>query len=138
MLFTVVSKIDSFVQLMTVLILFVVVLGITWLVTRYIAGFQKGRMQGNNFEVIDSLRISQNKYIQILRIGNHYVAMAVCKDTVTVLAELSKDEIVNPEDFNTGMPVQFEEFLGRARSLVKKADTKKTADEQEKDDWNDE
>lgn len=138
MLLTIVSKIDSFVQLITVLILFVFVLGITWLVTRYIAGFQKGKMQGNNFEAIDSLRISQNKYIQILRIGNHYVAIAVCKDTVTVLAELDKDEIVNPEDFTSGMPVQFEEFLDRAKSLIKKADTKKTADEQEKDDWNNE
>lgn len=136
-LLTVVSKIDSFVQLVTVLVLFVVVLGITWLVTRYIAGFQKGRMQGSNFEMIDSLRISQNKYIQIIRIGEHYVAVAVCKDTVTVLADLDKDEIVNPGELASGTPVQFEEFLRRAKSLMKKADTK-AADKQEKDDWTNE
>lgn len=134
MLLAVVSKIDSFVQLMTVLVLFVIVLGITWVVTRYIAGFQKGKMQGNNFEIIDSLRISQTKYIQIIRIGEHYVAIAVCKDTVTVLADLDKDEVVRPEDFAAGMPVQFEEFLDKAKGLIKKADTK-TADKQEKDDW---
>lgn len=134
MLLAVVSKMDSFVQFMTVLVLFVFVLGITWLVTRYIAGFQKGKMQGNNFEIIDSLRISQSKYIQIIRIGNHYVAIAVCKDTVTVLAELDKEEIVNPEDFAPGIPVQFEEFLDKAKSLIKKTDTK-AADKREKDDW---
>lgn len=133
MLLSVASKVNSVVQFLTVLIIFVFVLGATWLTTRYIAGFQKGKMRGSNFELIDSFRISQNKYVQILRIGDHYLAVAVCKDTVTVLTELDQDEIVHPEELSAGTQMQFEDFLKKAKGLVKKTGTK-AADTHEKDD----
>ncbi len=130
MLLTVASKVDSVVQFFTVLIIFVFVLGATWLTSRYIAGFQKGKMRGNNFEMIDSFRISQNNVVQILRIGQRYVAVAVCKDTVTLLAELSEDEIVIPEGVTE--PVQFDEMLKKAKSLIQKTDMK-AADKHEEE-----
>ena len=132
MILTVVSKVDSIVQFLTVLIIFVIVLGATWLTTRFVAGFQKGKMQGSNFELIDSFRISQSKYVQLMRIGDRYLAIAVCKDTVTVLAELSEDAVVRPENNYMDTPVQFEEFLKKAKSLVKGTD-RKAADEHEED-----
>ena len=131
MLLTVVSKTDSVVQFLTVLVIFVLVLGATWLTTKYIAGFQKGKMRGSNFEMIDSYRISQNKFIQILRISDRYLAVAVCKDTVTVLTELTEEEIVRPESQNAGTTMQFDEILKKAKGLAKKTDTK-AADVHEK------
>lgn len=131
MLLAAVSKADSVIQFLTVLIIFVIVLGATWFTTRYIAGVQKGKLKGNNFEVIDSFRLSPNKYIQIIRIGNRYLAIAVCKDTVTVLTELDKECILHPEELYAGNPVQFEVFLKRAKSLVHKND-RKAADKDEK------
>ncbi|MBP3421049.1 MAG: flagellar biosynthetic protein FliO [Lachnospiraceae bacterium] len=130
MLLAVASKVDSVVQFFTVLIIFIFVLGATWLTSRYIAGFQKGKMRGNNFEMIDSFRISQNNVVQILRIGQRYVAVAVCKDNVTLLAELSEDEIVIPE--GVAEPVQFDEMLKKAKSLIQKTDMK-AADKDEED-----
>lgn len=130
MLLAVASKVDSVVQFFTVLIIFIFVLGATWLTSRYIAGFQKGKMRGNNFEMIDSFRISQNNVVQILRIGQRYVAVAVCKDNVTLLAELSEDEIVIPE--GVAEPVQFDEMLKKAKSLIQKTDMK-AADKHEED-----
>lgn len=132
MILTVVSKVDSIVQFLTVLIIFVIVLGATWLTTRFVAGFQKGKMQNGNFELIDSFRISQSKYVQLLRIGDRYLAIAVCKDTVTVLTELSEDALIRPEDGNGDIPVQFEEFFKKAKGLVKGTD-RKAADEHEED-----
>lgn len=122
MLLAVASKLDSVVQFLTVLIIFIFVLGATWLTSKYIAGFQKGKMRGNNFEMIDSFRISQNNVVQILRIGQKYVAVAVCKDSVTLLAELSEEEIVIPE--GNKEPIQFDEVLKKAKSLVQKTDMK--------------
>ena len=130
MLLAVASKVDSVVQFFTVLIIFIFVLGATWLTSRYIAGFQKGKMRGNNFEMIDSFRISQNNVVQILRIGQRYVAVAVCKDNVTLLAELSEDEIVIPE--GVAEPVQFDEMLKKEKSLIQKTDMK-AADKHEED-----
>ncbi|MBQ8188842.1 MAG: flagellar biosynthetic protein FliO [Lachnospiraceae bacterium] len=122
MLLTVASKLDSVVQFLTVLIIFIFVLGATWLTSKYIAGFQKGKMRGNNFEMIDSFRISQNNVVQILRIGQRYVAVAVCKDSVALLAELSEDEIVIPDGSAESIP--FDEMFKRAKSLVQKTDMK--------------
>ena len=79
------DRADSYVQFMTVLILFVFVLAITAFVTRWIGGYQKGKSAGANMELIESLRLSSNKYVQIVRIGRKYLAVAVCKDTVTIL-----------------------------------------------------
>lgn len=132
MILTVVSKVDSIVQFLTVLIIFVIVLGATWLTTRFVAGFQKGKMQGGNFEVIDSFRISQNKYMELIRIGNRYLAIAVCKDTVTVLTELSEDEVICLESSPADASMQFEEFFKKAKSLVK-GTNRKAADEHEED-----
>ena len=82
------------VQFLTVLIMFVFVLGITYFTTRYIAKVQKGQMSNKNMELIDTLRISNNKYLQIVRVGERYYCMAVCKDSVTMLGELQKEELV--------------------------------------------
>lgn len=62
------DRTDSYVQFMTVLILFVFVLAITAFVTRWIGGYQRGRSAGTNMELIESLRLSNNKYVQIVRV----------------------------------------------------------------------
>ena len=107
MLLSIQSGIDSVVQFMTVLIMFVFVLGITYFTTRYIAKIQKGQMSNKNMELIDTLRISNNKYMQIVRVGERYYCMAVCKDTVTLLGEIQKEELVFYEnDASAGMDFQ--------------------------------
>ena len=45
-------------------------------------------------ELVETLRISNNKYLQIVRVGETYFCMAVCKDTVTMLGEIQKEELV--------------------------------------------
>ena len=107
MLLSIQSGIDSVVQFMTVLIMFVFVLGITYVTTRYIAKLQKGQMSNKNMELIDTLRISNNKYLQIVRVGERYYCMAVCKDTVTLLGEIQKEELFfNENDASAGMDFQ--------------------------------
>ena len=50
-------------------------------------------MSRGNIEIIETARISQNKYLQIVRAGKTYMVIAVCKDTVTMLGEVSEDEL---------------------------------------------
>lgn len=98
MLLSITSSLDSIVQFFTVLVIFVFVLGITLISTRYIAGIQKNKYKTGNMELIETLRISNNKYLQIVRVGNKYVCMAVCKDTVTLLGEIQKEDMVLSEE----------------------------------------
>ena len=94
MLLTVPERADSAAQFLTVLILFVLVLAITAFTTRWIAGYQKQQNLNGNIEVIETQRISTGKYLQIIRVGEKYLAVAVCKDTVTMLTEVPKEQMV--------------------------------------------
>ncbi|MGN0482770.1 MAG: flagellar biosynthetic protein FliO [Lachnospiraceae bacterium] len=94
------SSMDSFLQLLSVLFIFVVVLALTYFTTRFLAGYQKTQMHQKNLRVVETLKITQNKYIQIIEVGTVYLVIAVCKDTVTRLAELTPDQLkeLNLED----------------------------------------
>ena len=89
--------INSVAQFFTVLILFVAVLVLTAFVSKWIAKYQKLQETGANIEIVETTRISTSKYIQIARVGDHYVAYAVCKDTITKLADISEDELLVKE-----------------------------------------
>ncbi len=101
---------DSYVQFMTVLILFLFVLLITYVVTRWVAGYQKGQTANSNMEILDTIRLSNNKYVQIVRIGRKYLALAICKDTVTMLAEIPEQDLVFTESHTLGT-LGFKEIL---------------------------
>ena len=101
----------SYAQLIAVLLVFVLVLGITAVTTKWIANYQKQQSAGTNIEVIETSRISSNKYVQILRVGETYMAIAVCKDTVTLLGQVPEDQL------KVGGAVQsfsFREFFDKA------------------------
>ena len=120
---------DSYAQFITVLIIFVLVLAVTALVTRWIANYQKEQSVNVNIEVIETTRISGNKYIQIVRLGEKYVAIAVCKDTVTLLGEISKEQL--REENHAGV-FRFRDILERA---AQKTDVKSVkAEDNQSDD----
>lgn len=119
MLLTITTRADSYIQFMTVLLLFVFILGITYLVTRWIAKFQKERVGSGNLEVIETCRITQNKYVQILRAGEKYLVIAVGKDEIHMLSELSEKELVFQEETQGQVP-NFASVLERVRKLKEK------------------
>lgn len=107
---------DSYAQFITVLVVFVLVLGITALVTRWIANYQKQQSVNVNVEIIETTRIAGNKYIQIIRIGEMYVAIAVCKDTVTQLCEIPEEQLRRQKSAHDSLfhSVSFKELFDRA------------------------
>ena len=124
MLLSVTSGFESVLQFITVFVIFIFVLGITCVSTRYIAGIQKEQYKTGNMELIETLRISNNKYLQIVRAGNKYFCMAVCKDTVTMLGEIQKEELVFREN-NVSAGIDFQKILEKMKhkQLGNKTDT---------------
>ena len=122
------GQVDSFVQFVTVLLLFLMVLFITYVVTKWISGIQKTQMIGRNMEVVDTLRISSSKYLQIVRAGDKYLVVAVCKDTVTMLTELPKESLeLEVMGQGTGYQIGFHEILEKIKNQNL---TEKTTDEE--------
>jgi flagellar protein FliO/FliZ len=88
------SNWDSFFQLIGVLLIFLFVLAITYVTTRWIGQYQQGMMQNKNIQVVETFRVSNNKFIQIIQVGKKYLVISVCKDVVNILTELTEEDLL--------------------------------------------
>lgn len=113
------GKLDAAAQFFTVLIIFIAVLALTYYTTKWTASYQKGRLSSKNIEVIETFKLTTNKYIQIIRTGQKYLVIALCKDTVTVLTELEEAEIQRLEATD-GNGFRFQDILDKAKTMKPK------------------
>lgn len=112
----------SFFQLMGILLIFLFVLVITYLTTRWIAGYQQGMIKNKNVQVIETFRVTNNKFIQIIQVGKKYLVISVCKDTMNLLTELTEEELTwkpSTEEFQgVKMNESFQEILNRLKDKI--------------------
>lgn len=102
------SDLKSIGQLICSVLLFLFVLFLAYVAARFAGSFQSNVLnRHSNIQVIEAFRLSNNKMVEIVKIGNRYLALAVCKDSITVLSELDESEIkeqevsLKPIDFNS-------------------------------------
>ena len=113
------DRVDSIASFFTVLVIFIFILVITYFTTRYIANYQKGKFGGKNIKVIESARLTTNKFLQIVQIGDEFFAIALGKDEVTFISKLDKDNL-NLTEVDADLP-GFKEIFEKAKAkLVKK------------------
>ncbi len=91
---------DSIGQLTLVLGIFAGVLFVTYLVTKWISGYQNTQRAGNNVKLIEQAPLAAGKYIQIVRIGDKYVALGISKDNITKLCEVDEQALYFDEKKN--------------------------------------
>ena len=116
------SALESGIQLLGVVLIFVFVLAATYFTTKWIANYQRTTTKNRNIRIIETCRLTSNKYIQIVQVGEKYLAIAVSKDTITVLAELSGDEII---DFSAELESSKGESFGNIMEKIKSIKPKK-------------
>ncbi len=92
---------DGIVEFITVLIIFIFVLALTYFTSRWIGSYQKKRLSHGNIKVIESLRLSNNKVLEIIKTGDKCFLIAVCKDTITCIGEVKEDTLILNESNNT-------------------------------------
>ena len=112
-------------QFVVLLFSFVLVILMAYLSTRIIASFNKNKEMQGNMEVIETYRITSNKYLQIVKVVNRYVVISICKDTISFMLELSEDDIKNlkVKQINN-QPLNFKEIFNKVKETTIK--TKKT------------
>jgi flagellar protein FliO/FliZ len=91
------SSWDNFLQLIGVSILFIFILIITYYTTRLVGGVKMGMTKTSNFKVLETFKVAQNKYLQLIQVGSRYFVIAICKDDIRFLAELNESDIKLPE-----------------------------------------
>lgn len=105
---------DSFLQLVGLVFLLVIILVAAYYTTRFVGGFKQGQLKNSNFQVIDAYRISPNKVVQIVKIGNKYIVLGVGKDTVNYITELEEAEVLIRE-VHAGEKISFKQTLEKLR-----------------------
>ena len=98
--------VESAAQFLTVLVLFIVVLALTYFTTKFVGNYQKMQGFGKNIEAIETYRITGNKFLQMVRVGRRYYLLSIGKDEVNSIAELSEEEL----DLNTDTPAVNDRF----------------------------
>lgn len=112
---------ESFIQLMGILLIFLFVLVLTYVTTKWIARYQQGVMCNKNIRIIETFRVNNNKFIQIIQIGTKYLVISVCKDTINTLAELTEEELLwlpPVEDGNKPENQNFHEILEKLKEKI--------------------
>lgn len=112
---------NNFLQLLGVIVLFLIVLVITYLTTRFVGGVKMGTLRDTNFKVIDTYKLTQNKFLQIIKIGTRYFVIAVGKDEIKLLTEIAEDDIFVASK-NTKQNVTFQDILKGFKKQLEKED----------------
>lgn len=90
---TAAGRLDNFLQFMASLGIFIFVLALTYFVTRWIGNYQKAQLKSRNMQIIETMRIANNKYIQIVKVSEEYLVISIAKDRIELLTKLDEGSI---------------------------------------------
>ncbi len=107
---------NSFVQFLTALLVFVFVVALTYFTVRWVGTYQKVQGGNRNFEVIETCKVTSNKYLQIIKVGSRYFLIGIGKDELTFMTELEADDL--DLSVRTGLPDNFQKLLQKAKDTI--------------------
>ena len=113
------SGVESALKLVGLIILCAIIIAASYFTTRFVGKKQQNAAGESNFGSIDVFRLSPNKYLQIIRVGKRYFLIAVSKDTVETIAELSEEDIVH---FPGDKKASFKEIMAKVIPEKKKSE----------------
>jgi flagellar protein FliO/FliZ len=109
------TNMENFSQMIGLVFLLIIILIAAYFTSKFVGGIKLGQLKNSNFKVIDSYRISPNKVIQIVKIGNKYMVIAIAKDTINVITELEEAEVLIKE-VHQGERQNFKQILEKLRN----------------------
>ncbi len=85
--------VENILRLIAAILVFVLVLALSYFVTRWIGKFQQGITPNSNITVLETFKVTTNKYLQVIKVGEVYMVIAICKDSITMLTRLEESEL---------------------------------------------
>lgn len=117
------TSLESFLELIGILLIFVFVLVITYLCVRWMAGYQKIHMKSKNLHIIESVPAGSNKMICLVRAGTEYLVVAVGKEEIHYLATLSEEQLTDMSfkaESTNKKEETFQEIFGQFKDRLSK------------------
>lgn len=110
------GTIGNIFQLIGLIIVFILILCATYYTSRWIGKSSFTQQKAANIQVIETFRLSQTKYIQIIRAGTgRYFVIAVSKENITYIAELNEEDIILRDDSQTAEKVSFSDIMKKLK-----------------------
>lgn len=106
---------QSFLRLLVSLLMFLFVLAACYLTTVWIAKLQRGKVGQGNFEVLEVYRISNQKSLQIVRIGKNYYILSVTKDRVDKIDKIKEEDFTRIETELPDVASSFAQILEKVK-----------------------
>ena len=83
--------VNSIARFLTLVVIFVLVLAITYFSTRFFAKSQSGIVKAANMQVCETLQLAPGRYLQIVRVGKKYYLIGTGKDNISFMTEIDDD-----------------------------------------------
>ncbi len=116
-------SLESFLELIGVLLIFVFVLVITYICSKWMASYQKVHMKSKNLQMIETISAGANKTICLMKAGKEYLVVGIGKDEITHLATLTEEQLTDfsfRDENATGKDETFQEIFGQFKDKLSK------------------
>lgn len=84
---------ESALNILSLILIFVVILFLAYITTRFVAKYQGNLNSKANIKVIESISVGGNKFISIVRIGSNLYAIGVGKDEITLIDKIDEESV---------------------------------------------
>lgn len=118
------------------LVIFVVILYLAYLTTKYIGKKYsvQGGMSGRNIKIIDSMRLSQDKLLMIVKVGDKAILVGVSKDHMEYICEVDENQLYTEETGVDLMAPGIPDFIQSFRTVLgEKINTHKSKENKDED-----
>lgn len=116
------GTLETFLQLISSLIIFIFVLLMVYLVTKWMGSVQKGQSHNKNLHIVETIGVGNNKMISIVQAGTEYLVVSIGKDEVHLLTKLSREELADLsfEEERNSSSESFTEVLKKLKEKIPK------------------
>lgn len=112
-----VSSFESITSLIGLIAIFLLILAAAYFLTKWLGKTNFLQNSNRNITLVESFRINQTSFIQIIKIGSRYFVIGISKDHIEYLAEMEEEELKFPSfdvQKNTGS-IDFKDILEKIK-----------------------
>lgn len=109
-------------QIGMLIVMFIGILVLAYYATKFLGKTQGLHLKGTNIEVIETISIGNGRLIQLIRVGQKYIVIAITKEKIEYLAEIPADQIIEEQVMKSTTKNGFDDLL---KKIMSKKDDKK-------------
>jgi Flagellar biogenesis protein len=92
---------QQFLDALGLIIIFGSVIFLAYVTTRFVGKSTAKKMKGKNLEVVETLRLSVDKQLYIVRAGDKHIVLSSAGKSIQYLCDINMDENFVPEEAET-------------------------------------